>query len=114
MIMVWELKGLRFKDLQVEGRENLWLLSWIKTNKFGCMRQSFKLCLLPSCHRFQEGYCDVALFASNFDIGAPGDVSDSMSIGTNLFTGNSFGGSLMLNCECEEAIYAFHCKNIYF
>jgi len=48
------------------------------------------------CIKYQEGYCDVALTASKFDIGSGGD-GDMMSIGTNSFSGSTFGTNMMVN-----------------
>ena len=52
------------------------------------------------CIKHQEGYCDIELISNNFDMGDSGDTADSMSIGTNLFTDNSFGDGILL-CELK-------------
>jgi len=47
------------------------------------------------CIKYQEGYCDVALTASTFDIGSGAD-GDMMTIGTNAFSGSTFGTNMMV------------------
>merc|ERR1712029_830237 len=49
------------------------------------------------CIKYQEGYCDVALTASKFDMGTAGDAGDSLTFGGNVQTGNMFGSGGSLN-----------------
>jgi len=56
------------------------------------------------CIKYQEGYCDVAMTASKFDVGA--DAGDSLTIGSNVLTGTNFGSNMMLNVNFTGP-YAF-------
>merc|ERR1719438_574613 len=42
------------------------------------------------CIKYQEGYCDVAMTASKFDVGA--DAGDSLTIGSNMMLNVNFTG----------------------
>ena len=55
------------------------------------------------CIKYQEGYCDVTLIASEFDLGEDYDKADSLLIGSTFLTGNNFGidGTLL----CRKIIF---------
>ena len=54
---------------------------------------------LSHCIKYQEGYCDVSLLASEFDIGNNHDTGDSLLIGTTFLTGTNFGIDGTLLCK---------------
>ena len=45
------------------------------------------------CIKYQEGYCDVSLIASEFDLG------EDYDIGSTFLTGNNFGMDGTLLCR---------------
>jgi len=49
------------------------------------------------CIMYQDGYCDVSFTSGSFDIGANNDAADSITIGSSVQTGNTFGTSGMVN-----------------
>ena len=51
------------------------------------------------CIMYQDGYCDVSFTSGSFDIGANNDAADSITIGSSVQTGNTFGTSGMVNCK---------------
>ena len=51
------------------------------------------------CIKYHEGYCDVSLTASEFDIGNNHDTGDSLLIGTTFLTGSNFGIDGTLLCR---------------
>ena len=50
------------------------------------------------CIKYHEGYCDVSLLASEFDLGENHDTGDSLLIGSTFLTGNNFGVDGTLLC----------------
>ena len=50
------------------------------------------------CIKYQEGFCDIAFTASTFDL----DPEDSLTIGSNVNSGSTFGVSNMLTCKLEN------------
>ena len=54
------------------------------------------------CIKHQEGYCDVSLTSSEFDIGQNKDTGDSLTIGSTLWTGSNFGTDGQLLCKKRE------------
>ena len=54
------------------------------------------------CIKHQEGYCDVSLTSSDFDIGQNKDTGDSLTIGSTLWTGSNFGTDGQLLCKKRE------------
>jgi len=56
------------------------------------------------CIKYQEGYCDVAMTSTNFDVGS--DPGDSLTIGSNVLTGTNFGTNNMLSVNFTGP-YAF-------
>ena len=63
---------------------------WLTIN-FVQMINNQKFC---HCIKYQDGFCDVSLTASNFDL----DSGDSLTFGNVVNTGSTFGTSMMLNC----------------
>lgn len=57
----------------------------------GALINNQKFC---HCIKYQDGFCDVSLTASNFDL----DSGDSLTFGNVVNTGSTFGTSMMLNC----------------
>ena len=51
------------------------------------------------CIKYHEGYCDVSLTASEFDIGNNHDTGDSLLIGTTVLRGRDFGIDGTLLCR---------------
>ena len=51
------------------------------------------------CIKYQEGYCDVSLIASEFDVGEVHDTGDSLLIGSTFLTGNNFANDGTLLCR---------------
>ena len=47
------------------------------------------------CIKYQEGYCDIAMTCTKFDVG--NDPGDSVTIGSNVLQGMNFGTNNMLN-----------------
>jgi len=48
------------------------------------------------CIKYQDGYCDMSMTSSKFDVGTAGDNGDSLTVGNQIFTGSAFGSSGML------------------
>lgn len=49
------------------------------------------------CIKYQDGFCDVALTSTKFDLGAAGDAGDSLTFGNNVQSGTEFGSGGSLN-----------------
>jgi len=60
------------------------------------------------CIMHQDGFCDVALTAMNFDMGAP---EDSLTFGGNVQTGNMFGSGGSLNWNFTGPYVATVCSD---
>jgi len=63
------------------------------------------------CIMYQDGFCDVALTAMNFDLGAMGDAGDSLTFGSNVQTGNMFGSGGSLNWNFTGPYVATVCSD---
>ena len=61
------------------------------------------------CIKYQEGYCDVTLIASEFDLREDYDTADSLLIGSTFLTGNNFGidGTLLCRKIIFEIKYSY-------
>jgi len=66
------------------------ITSFNNANGAGEMINNQKFC---HCIKYQDGFCDVSLTASNFDL----DSGDSLTFGNVVNTGSTFGTSMMLN-----------------
>merc|ERR1712079_155006 len=63
------------------------------------------------CIKYQDGYCDVSLTSSTFDVGTAGDAGDSLTFGSNVQTGNMFGSSGSLNWNFTGPYVAQVCSD---
>jgi len=63
------------------------------------------------CIKYQDGFCDVALTAMNFDLGTAGDAGDSLTFGNNVQTGSMFGSSGSLNWNFTGPYVATVCSD---
>jgi len=63
------------------------------------------------CIKYQDGFCDVALTSTTFDLGASGDAGDSLVFGNSVQSGNMFGSSGSLIWNFTGPYLVQHCSD---